>query len=111
MVQDDSPHTDQDAMADLAAMDNGTMTDGDFTADFEGGFLIGAMEDSAILYVRAITNPDIVDVAPNDDVVPDAAGLADYHIADDNGGFSEEGVGSDLGGFSEERADDGHIQR
>jgi len=111
VVKDDASHADQDAVTDFAAVDDGAVADGNFTADFKGRFLIGAMENSAILDVRAVADADIMHIAPNDDMVPDAAGLADYHIADDDSGLGEEGVRSDLGDFSEERADDRHIQR
>ena len=111
VIQNDSSHTDQDAITNFAAVDDGAVADSDFVTDFERSFLIGAVEDGAILDVCAIANANIVYIAPDDDMVPDAAGITDHHIADDNGGFGKEGVGSDLRGFSEERADDRHIQR
>ena len=41
------------------------------------------VNDGAVLNVRAIADPDRVDVAANDDVHPDAALLANLDVADD----------------------------
>ena len=53
------------------------------------------MEHAEILHVRSVTDSDMVHVPANDGMEPDAAVLAQHHIADDNAGlFDKAGCGN-----------------
>jgi len=111
MVQDNRPHADENAVAYFTPVDDRTMSNSNFIADFKRGFLVSAVQNSAILDIRAITDANIMYIAPDDHMIPYTARLADHDIADDDSGFGDESIGSDLGSFPQKRSNESHIQK
>jgi hypothetical protein len=60
------------------------MSDGHVIADQERMGIVRDMQHAKVLDIRAMPNPDDVDVAPDDGVEPDAAIFAHADIADDH---------------------------
>jgi hypothetical protein len=79
-----------------APMNNGAMGDRHVVADADRRFLIGAMNDGAILDIDFIANTDRMNVAPDHRVKPYAATVAHDDIANDNGVVGEETVFAQL---------------
>jgi len=73
------------------------VTDGDLVADDKRVGIVGDMEDTKILYVRPVADPDRVHVSANHSVEPDATMFAHYNIADDDTGFLDKTGGGNSG--------------
>jgi hypothetical protein len=80
IVHDDSTHANQHFILDCTAMYDGIMTDRYVVADYHLGFLVGSVDDDAILDVYFVTDPDAVDIAPDDGIEPDTALIANLHV-------------------------------
>jgi len=95
--------SDQGVLADLRAddvrerADHGAVGDRHVVAD-AGRVRAGhRVDDRPVLDARALAHPDPVHVAPDHGAHPDAALLADFHVADDLGAGVDEGRGMDAG--------------
>src|SRR5450432_296072 len=64
-------------------MNNGVMANGDIVPDDCFCFLIGAMDNTAILYINFISDTDTVYIPPHNSIEPDAAIIPEHHIPDD----------------------------
>src|ERR1051325_1508082 len=91
IIKDYGPHSDQAEVADRAPVENCPVPDGDLFPDTEGKFRMRHMEEAAVLDIGSLSDPDRVDVSPDDGVEPDAGILPDLHVADDLGACAEEG--------------------
>jgi hypothetical protein len=66
------------------------------------------MDACVVLDVDAVADLDGVDVAAQNHSIPNAAIIADGHVADDYSIFSYEAILSDLGGEPSQGTDDCH---
>ena len=64
-------------------------------ADDRGMGVVGDMEHAESLHIRPVADPDKMHISANDGMEPDAAVLAQHHIADDDAGlFDKAGCGN-----------------
>jgi len=94
-VQDDAAHADEAAGFDGASVENDGVADGDVVAYVDSVLLFHAVEDGVVLNVGVVADADLVDVATEDSVHPDAGVLAHYDVSDELGGVV------DVAGFGE----------
>src|SRR5438445_2353742 len=60
------------------------MADRDLVAQNQRVLVFHHVQNRAVLNIRARTDSDIIDVAPDDDKRPDASIVADHDVADDH---------------------------
>jgi len=95
-VHHDRAHTDQDAIAQSAAVQGDLVADGDFVADGQRKAIrvvrpgVGDVQHAAVLDARACADADAVHVAADHRQRPDRAVGADLDIADDHRGVVDE---------------------
>jgi hypothetical protein len=107
-IEDDASHPDQAALFDFAAMENGAVAYGDVVAEEDAVFLFHAVEDTVVLNVGIVADADLMDIAAENSVHPDAGVLADDHVSDELGGVVDVGGIGELGSDAFEGAD--HIR-
>lgn len=108
IVHDDGAHADEHFIAQRAAMYDGVMADGDVVADDGPGFLVGGMDDDAVLDIDFVADADAVDVTADDGIEPDAAFIAYLYVADDGGIGSDETILAEFGEFTFDGENGGH---
>jgi hypothetical protein len=84
-VEHNRAHANQDLVFKGAAMDGGVVSDCAHIADDDRVQELHAVEDSTILDVGAGADADVMDIATDDGVHPDAGVFAKDDIADDLG--------------------------
>src|SRR5579872_6408735 len=109
IVHDNRSHSHQNAVFDRATMDDGIMSDGNVVSDMDIGFLIGGVNDDAILYIYLVANVNAANVTPEDGVEPDAALISDLYLAYHGCVRSQEAIFAKTRGFALYRKDSGHI--
>ncbi len=82
LIHDDGAHTDQTMRLHGAAMQNDAMPNADKVSQDRGVSVAGHMQHAGVLNVGAVTDPNVVDIAPHHRVEPDAGMVADDDIAD-----------------------------
>jgi hypothetical protein len=90
LVEHGSMDAHEHAIVDGAAVDHGIVTDGDLVADNGGSVGVHHMDAGVVLHVASASDADVVHIAADGHVKPDAALLAKNHIADDVGTRSDE---------------------
>ena len=65
------------------------MSDGDIVPDGQGKGLPGDVQDAKVLDIGSGTDPDPVDVSPDDGGKPDAGFRSDHNISDHLGGIRD----------------------
>ncbi len=83
MIHDDGTHANQHIVHERTAVYECAMADGNVVADGGGGAQVGAVQDGAVLNVDFVANADAVDIAAHHRLKPDAAIVADDHVAND----------------------------
>ena len=73
------------------------MAHGDVVAKVDAIFLLHAVQDAVVLNIGIVTNADLVDIAAEDGVHPDAGMFADDDVADELGGVVDVGSFGELG--------------
>jgi hypothetical protein len=81
-------------------MNNSAMTNANIVANGGGCLLIGAMDDSAILYIDLIAHSNLMDIAANNSLKPNTALVAHDHITNNGRVFCDIAIVSHLGRFS-----------
>ena len=66
------------------------MADRDVIADDERMGIVSHMEHAEVLDIRSFSDPDVVHIAPDHGIEPDAAMVAHYDIADHDRGLFDE---------------------
>src|ERR1700730_16680895 len=93
-VEDDGAHADEAAGFDGAAVEDGVVTYGDIVANVNAVLFFHAVEDAVVLNVGVVANADLVYIAAEDGVHPDAGVFAENDVADELGGVVDvAGVG------------------
>jgi len=83
-IENDRPHADKNFIVDLASVHDGAVPNRDELTDDCRKPRV-EMDDGVVLHIRARTDDDAVDVAPQNGSVPDARFLFEGHVADDSG--------------------------
>jgi len=83
-IENDRPHADENFIVDLASVHDGAVPNRDELTDDCRKPRV-EMDDGVVLHIRARTDDDAVDVAPQNGSVPDARFLFEGHVADDSG--------------------------
>jgi hypothetical protein len=104
-VQDDAPHADEAARFDGASVKNDGVADGDVVAYVDSILLFHAMEDGVVLDVGVVPDADLVYVATENSVHPDAGMLTHGHVSDQLRGFVDVAGFGELGSDAFVRAD------
>jgi hypothetical protein len=73
------------------------VANGYLIADGNAGFLVGAVNDHAILDIHLVADRNAVDVAPYHSIEPDAAFVTHLYISYDRGIGSDKTILSELG--------------
>jgi len=108
IVHDDGAHAHEYFITQRATMYDGVMADGDVVPDDRLGFLVGGMDDDAILDIDLVADADAVDVTTDDGIEPDAAFIAYLYVADDGGIRSDETILSEFWEFTFDGENSGH---
>jgi hypothetical protein len=85
-IEDDRAHADEAAGFNFAAVKNHAVAHGDIIADIDSILFFHAVEDAVVLNVRVVADADLVDIAAEDSVHPDAGVFANNYVADELGG-------------------------
>ena len=93
-VENDGAHADEAAGFDGAAVEDGVVAYGDIVANVDAVLFFHAVEDAVVLNVGIVADADLVDVAAEHRVHPDAGVFAENDVADELGGVVDvAGVG------------------
>ncbi len=84
-------HSHKSVIFHRAGVEDGAVAHGHAVAHGRALKVAGRMDDGAVLNVCVFADPDIIDIAAQDAVVPDVAALPDLHVADDAGRRGDEG--------------------
>jgi len=79
-IEHNSPNPNQHIVLQNAPMNSGIMTNRDPIANKNGIYIALAMNNSAILHIRAHANANVMYIPPNNSVHPDAGTLAKNNI-------------------------------
>jgi hypothetical protein len=90
-------------------MHNGIVAYGNIVPDSSTGFLIGTMDDAAILYIHFIPDPDAVYIPTNHSVEPYAAIIAYYHVSDNGSIGCDKNISTKTGRDAFNWENDGHV--
>src|SRR5205814_1521739 len=82
VIEESRPHPDQAVGFDRAAVHHHSVPNGHIILENQRARILHDMPDRAVLNIRVLANADVVDIAPDDTVVPDARMVADFHVAD-----------------------------
>src|SRR5258708_580572 len=85
-IEDEGAHADEAAGFDRAAVEDSVVAYRDIVAHVHAVLSFHAVEDRVVLNVRIMADADLLYVAPEDGVHPDARVLADSDVADELGG-------------------------
>lgn len=91
LVENDGAHADKAQILDGAGMDDGPMADCDVVADDARRFTGGNMDRTVVLDISAVADPDVVNIAANHCVKPDATIGAYCRITDDTSPCCDQG--------------------
>lgn len=105
MIHHDSSHAYEYIIFDRATMHYGPMADGYIVSNRSSRFLVGAMDDSCVLNIHFIADPDTVDITADDGLEPKTAFIACDHIAGNCCIFSQVAIFSEPGKYSFYRFD------
>ena len=90
----------------LAAMNNGIVSNGYMITNFSRCTFISSMNNSSVLNVYMIPNLNAVDITANDGVKPNAAPITHQHIADKGGVIRHKAILSVFRGLATYRFDE-----
>src|SRR6266446_400499 len=107
-VEEDGAHADETAGFDGAAVEDGVVAYGDVVADVDAVLFFHAVEDAVVLNVGIVADANLVDVAAEDCVHPDAGVLAENDVADELGGVVDVAGVGELGRDAFVGADHGY---
>src|SRR5687767_14932038 len=96
-VQKDGAHADETPILNGAAVDHRRMADRDLVTDRCCVRIFHNVNHGAILHVRSAPDPDLMDIATNDDCHPDAALFADLDVTDHLGALVDVSARMDTG--------------
>ncbi len=97
-VEDDAAHAYEAAGFDGAAVENDGVAHGYVVADVDTILFLHAVEDAVVLDVGVVADANLVDIAAEDGVHPDAGVLAYDYVADELGGVVDVSGFGELGG-------------
>jgi len=93
-VENDGAHADEAAGFNGATVEYSVVANGDIVANEDAVFSFHAVENAVVLNVGVVADADLVDVAAEDRVHPDAGVFAENDVADELGGVVDiAGVG------------------
>ncbi len=93
-VEDDGAHADEAAGFNGAAVEDGVVAYGDIVANVDAVLFFHAVEDAVVLNVGIVADADLVDVAAENGVHPDAGVFTENDVADELSGVVDvAGVG------------------
>src|SRR6202000_3433625 len=94
IIHDAGGHADHGVVLDRAGMDHRHMADHHPAADFGPLPLARDMNDRAVLNVRPLAHTDVIGVAAQHAIEPDAGAGADSDVTDDHRIVGDEGIRS-----------------
>src|SRR5258708_10782428 len=97
-LEDDGAHADKAASFDRAAVEDGVVSHCDIVAHVNAVLSFHAVEDGVVLNVGIMADTDVLYVAPEYGVHPDARVLADNDVAAELGGVVDVAGFRELGG-------------
>jgi hypothetical protein len=106
-VENDRAHADEAAGFDGAAVEYSVVADGDVVANVNAVLFLHAVQDAVVLNVGVVADADLVDVAAEDGVHPDAGVFAKNDVADELGGVVDVAGVGELGSDAFVGADHG----
>ena len=80
-IQNSRVHADETFVFDHASMNDRTVTNRDVLAHFEGEG-VGQVSDDAVLQIRALSDRDEIDIAPQNRALPNAGAVTKPDVAD-----------------------------
>ena len=93
-VEDNGAHADEAAGFNSATVEDGVVAYSDVVADVDAVLFFHAVEDAVVLNVGVVADANLVNVAAQDRVHPDAGVFAENDVADELGGVVDvAGVG------------------
>jgi hypothetical protein len=104
-VEDDGAHSDEAAGFNGATVEYSVVANGDIVANEDAVFSFHAMEDAVVLNVGVVADADLVNVAAEDRVHPDAGVLAEDDVANELGRVVDVAGVGELGSDAFVRAD------
>ena len=102
-VHHNGTHPDQYIILYCTAMHHRVMADGHIAADYRGIFLVGTMNNGAILHIYFIAHFDRVYIAPDHGIEPDTAIITHGYITYNRGIGCYKTIFTELGVFAENR--------
>src|ERR1039458_1190035 len=96
-VEDDGAHADQAAGFNGAAVQDGVVAHTDVVAQVDAVLFFHAVEDTVVLNVGIVADADLVNIAAEDGVHPDAGVFAEDDVADQLGGVVDVASAGELG--------------
>src|ERR1700674_4194557 len=108
-VEDDGAHADEAAGFDGAAVEDGVVAYGDIVANVNAVLFFHAVEHAVVLNVGVVADADLVNVAAEDGVHPDARVFAENDVADELGGVVDVAGVGELGSDAFVGADHGYL--
>ncbi len=96
-IKNPRAHADQAEVSNHATVHNRAMSDGDAVANDERPFVERDVAHGQVLNVGLLADTNVVHIAADDGVEPDAALIADFNIADDGGIRGDEDAGGKFG--------------
>ena len=106
-VEDDGAHADEAAGFNGATVEYSVMANGDIVANVNAVLFFHTMEHAVVLNVGIVADADLVDVAAEDRVHPDAGVFAENDVADELGGVVDVAGVGELGSDAFVGADHG----
>ena len=100
-------HPDQYAILDRAPVQYHTVTDRHFVPDDQRMGIVRDMQHAEILHIRPVPDADVMHIAPDHGIEPDAAILTQHDIADDDSRVLDEAGIRDSGFDAFECSDHG----
>ena len=111
MVHHDGPHTNEDIIIDVAAMDNGPVAYGHIITDDGIRFFISAVDNGPILDIDLIANANGIDVSTDHRVKPETAIVPGDHISNYDGMIRHKVVCAQLWGEASYSSNRSHQPR
>jgi hypothetical protein len=90
-------------------MNNGVMGDGNIVPYIHRCYFVSAMHHHTVLDVNIVTNPDAMDITPDNSIKPYTAAVSDNNVTYDCGIIGKETVISQPGVYSVNRFYQSHV--
>src|SRR5688500_8372656 len=95
-IHNDCSHSNENIIFDLTTVYHGAMSNRYIATNYSIIFLIGSMDDFAVLNVSVVAYNDRLDVPPHDCVKPYGAVLPHFYLPDHGGVFGQKTIFSEF---------------